>query len=63
MEGKTTVDVALYKNVWIYAEMRHGKLVPTAFELLGLARTLAGTLGEQVAAVIIGKDVGQHAQS
>jgi electron transfer flavoprotein alpha subunit len=62
VEGKTTVDVALYKNVWIYAEMRHGKLVPTAFELLGLARTLAGTLGEQVAAVVIGKDVGQHAQ-
>ena len=62
VEGKTTVDVSLYKNVWIYAEMRHGKLVPTAFELLGLARTLAGTLKEQVAAVIIGKDVGQHAQ-
>jgi electron transfer flavoprotein alpha subunit len=62
VEGKTTVDVALYKNVWIYAEMRHGKLIPTAFELLGLARTLAGTLGEQVAAVVIGKDVAAHAQ-
>jgi len=62
VEGKTIVDVSLYKNVWIFAEMRHGKLVPTAFELLGLARTLAGTLGEQVAAVLIGKDVGPHAQ-
>jgi electron transfer flavoprotein alpha subunit/ferredoxin len=61
VEGKTTVDVSLYKNVWIYAEMRHGKLVPTAFELLGLAKTLAGTLGEKVAAVIIGKDVARHA--
>ncbi|MBK8870893.1 MAG: electron transfer flavoprotein subunit alpha [Elusimicrobia bacterium] len=60
VEGKTTVDVSLYKNVWIYAEMRHGKLVPTAFELLGLAKTLAGTLGEKVAAVIIGKDVARH---
>ncbi|MBL0058191.1 MAG: electron transfer flavoprotein subunit alpha [Elusimicrobia bacterium] len=62
VEGKTTVDAALYKNVWIYAEMRHGKLVPTAFELLGLARTLAGTLGEKVAAVLIGQNVGSQAQ-
>jgi electron transfer flavoprotein alpha subunit/ferredoxin len=62
VEGKVTVDVSLYKNVWIFAEVRHGKLMPTAYELLGLGKTLAGTLNEKVAAVIIGKDVAQHAQ-
>jgi hypothetical protein len=63
VEGKNTVDVSLYKNVWIYAEMRHGKLVPTAFELLGLAQNPGGTLGEKVAAVIIGKDVDNTPKS
>lgn len=62
VEGKTTVDVSLYKNVWVFAEMRHGKLMPTAYELLGVARGLAATLGEEVAAVLMGKDVAQHAQ-
>ncbi|MBL0350866.1 MAG: 4Fe-4S binding protein [Elusimicrobia bacterium] len=62
VEGKTTVDVSLYKNVWIFAEMRHGKLMPTAYELLGVARGLAQTLGEEVAAVLMGKDVARHAQ-
>ncbi|MBK6880122.1 MAG: 4Fe-4S dicluster domain-containing protein [Elusimicrobia bacterium] len=62
VEGQVTVDVSLYKNVWIFAEVRHGKLMPTAYELLGLGKTLAGTLNEKVAAVIIGKDVAQHAQ-
>lgn len=62
VEGKTHVDISLHKNVWIYAEMRHGKLMPTSFELLNVAVGLAGTLGEQVCAVVIGKDVGAHAQ-
>lgn len=62
VEGKTTVDVSLYKNVWIFAEMRHGQLMPTAYELLGVARGLADTLQEEVAAVLIGKDVTPRAQ-
>ncbi|MBK9429422.1 MAG: 4Fe-4S dicluster domain-containing protein [Elusimicrobia bacterium] len=44
VEGQVTVDVSLYKNVWIFAEVRHGKLVPTAFELLGLGDTLGRDL-------------------
>src|SRR5580698_6362378 len=27
------IDPALYKGVWCYAEMRHGQLVPTIYEL------------------------------
>lgn len=52
-----------HKDVWIYAEMRHGKLIPTAFELLNIGRTLANDLGEKLCAVIIGKDVAKHAKT
>jgi electron transfer flavoprotein alpha subunit len=62
VEGARTVDQSLYKDVWVYAEMRHGKLQPTAFELLNVAKGLAGTLGEKIAAVVIGKGVTPLAQ-
>jgi electron transfer flavoprotein alpha subunit len=63
VEGGVKVDATLYKDVWIYAEMRHGQLQSTAFELLNVAKGLAGTLGEKVAAVIVGKGVASHAQT
>jgi electron transfer flavoprotein alpha subunit len=50
------------KDVWIYGEVRHGKLVSTAYELLHVARGLADTLGEKVVAVIMGKGVTPLAQ-
>jgi electron transfer flavoprotein alpha subunit len=56
------IDTTAYKGVWVYAEMRHGKLVPTVFELLTVAQGLAATLQEEISAVIIGKDVARHAQ-
>src|SRR5262245_32801935 len=52
-----------HKDVWIFAEVRHGKLQPTAFELLGIGRTLANDLGEKLCAVIIGKGVTAHTQA
>lgn len=62
VEGVVAVDQTLYKDVWIFAEMRHGQLQPTAFELLNVAKGLAGTLGEKIGAVIIGKGVEAKAQ-
>lgn len=56
------LDTTLYKGVWCYAEMRHGKLMPTIYELLHVAKGLAETLKEEISAVIIGKDVAQYAQ-
>jgi electron transfer flavoprotein alpha subunit len=52
-----------HKNVWIFCEVRHGALQPTAFELLHVAKGLAATLNEKIAAVIIGANVSTHAQS
>jgi electron transfer flavoprotein alpha subunit len=56
------LDPALYKGVWCYAEQRHGKIVPTIYELLHLGRQLAGTLKEELCAVLIGHNVVPCAQ-
>ncbi|MFN0116944.1 MAG: electron transfer flavoprotein subunit alpha/FixB family protein [Elusimicrobiota bacterium] len=52
-----------HKNVWIFAEVRHGQLMSTAFELLNVAKGLAAELNEKLCAVIIGKNVSQFAQT
>ena len=56
------IDPTLYKGVWCYAEMRHGQLVPTIYELLNVGRELAGSLNEELSAVIIGDQVTDKAQ-
>jgi len=53
---------ASFKGIWCFAEVRHGKLAPTAFELLHAARKMAETSKEEVAAVLMGKGVGGYAQ-
>lgn len=49
-----------HKDVWIFAEVRHGKLMSTASELLNIGKTLAKDLNEKLCAVIIGKNISQH---
>ncbi|OGR91847.1 MAG: hypothetical protein A2992_09165 [Elusimicrobia bacterium RIFCSPLOWO2_01_FULL_59_12] len=56
------LDPALFKGVWCYAEVRHGKLMSTAFELLNIGRKLAGDLKEDLSAVLIGHNVSASAQ-
>jgi electron transfer flavoprotein alpha subunit len=60
--GKPAVDLSAYKGVWCYAEMRHGKLVPTAYELLTVARKLDATLKEGISVVLIGQGVAGQAK-
>jgi electron transfer flavoprotein alpha subunit len=55
------IEPHTHKDVWVYAEVRHGKLMPTIFELLNVGKTLAKDLNEKLCAVIIGKNVSQHA--
>lgn len=43
--------------VWCYAEHRHGKLQPTAYELLHVGRGLANSLSEPLCAVLMGYKV------
>lgn len=50
-----------WKNVWILAEVNHGKLSPTAYELLNAGRRLADDLGEKLCAVLLGSGVEKFA--
>ena len=56
------LDPTLFKGVWIYAEVRHGKLQSTAYELLHIGRKLAGELQEELSAVVIGHNIASAAQ-
>jgi len=51
-EGLQREDHA--KGVWVFVEQRHGAVRAVSWELLGKGRDLAGTLSEQLSAVILG---------
>mgnify|MGYP000344417518 CR=1 FL=1 len=51
------MDLAEYKGIYVIAEQFEGKLRDVSFELLGQARILADTIGDEVGAILIGKDV------
>jgi electron transfer flavoprotein alpha subunit len=56
-EKKNAVDITLYKDVWIFAEQRGGKLMNVSVELLGEGRKLAGEIGCKLCAVLCGNDI------
>jgi electron transfer flavoprotein alpha subunit len=58
------MNKAEYKNVFVFAEQREGKIQAVAIELLGKARSLADSLEEEVYAILLGgKDIEQNAQT
>jgi electron transfer flavoprotein alpha subunit len=48
------MNVNDYKDVWIFAEQRDGKLHSVSLELLGAGRKLADDLGQKLVAVLLG---------
>ncbi len=50
-------DFSKYSGVWVFAEQHAGKLRPSGPELLGKGRELADEVGEDLCAVLMGKDV------
>lgn len=54
---KSKKDLAQYKNVWVFAEQRQGKIMPVAIELLGEGRKLADEIGVKLCAVLLGNKV------
>lgn len=54
---KAVKDLSGYKGVWVFAEQRNGKLMGTAFELIGEGRKLADKLGVELSALLIGSNV------
>lgn len=55
-------DTSAYKNVWVFAEQRQGKLMPVVIELLGEGKKLANEIGTQVCAILLGHNVEGLAQ-
>lgn len=51
------MNLADYKDVYVFAEQRNGKLQNVALELLGKARELADANQEKVVAMLLGKDI------
>ena len=47
-----------YKGVMVYAEQVDGKITPVTYELIGKGKQLAGELGTEVTAVLLGSDGG-----
>jgi len=57
VEPKKIPDFSDRKGVWVFAEQRDGVLTPVSLELLGKAQELAGTLSQDVSAVLLGYKV------
>ncbi|MEL7649118.1 MAG: electron transfer flavoprotein subunit alpha/FixB family protein [Sedimentibacter sp.] len=50
-----------YKDVWVFAEQRHGVITPVVYELLGEGKKIAGETGSDLCALLIGKNVSSLA--
>ncbi|OIO32996.1 MAG: electron transfer flavoprotein subunit alpha [Candidatus Omnitrophica bacterium CG1_02_40_15] len=51
-----------YKDVWVFCEQKKGVVQSVAYELLGKARELADTLGNELCGVLLGEDMKEEAQ-
>jgi electron transfer flavoprotein alpha subunit len=47
------------KGIWVFAELRDGKIKNVTFELLSAGRKIATETGEELAAVLFGKNVAE----
>lgn len=58
VEEDGPVDLSAYKDVWVYAEQRNGKLMNVALELIGEGHRLAREIGDaKVCALLVGNKV------
>jgi len=53
-EKAANSDLDQWSGVWVFAEFRHGRIAPVAFELLGKGRELADKLHANLASVLFG---------
>ncbi|MCS7185063.1 MAG: 4Fe-4S binding protein, partial [bacterium] len=58
---KVEIDISLYKDVWVFVEVRRGVLVNAGLELLSIGRKLAEDLEEKLCGVLIGYNVKKYA--
>jgi electron transfer flavoprotein alpha subunit/NAD-dependent dihydropyrimidine dehydrogenase PreA subunit len=60
---RTVPDFSNHRGVWVFAEQRAGTLTRVSVELLSKARTLAQSLNQEVAAVLVGYRVAPIADT
>ena len=61
-EKVAQADLTEWSGIMIYAEYRHGKVVPVSFELLGIGRELADRQKVVLIAVLLGAGLGEAAR-
>jgi len=61
-EKVVQADLAEWSGIMIFAEFRHGKMVPVSFELLGIGRQLADQQNVPLSAVLLGSGLGDAAR-
>lgn len=61
-EIKDAAHLRDYTNIWVFAEQKKGVIQGVAYELLGRARALADTRGQDVWAVLLGDNITASAQ-
>ena len=54
MSNFNSMDIAAFKNVWVFCEQREGKLMPTDLELISEGRKLADELGVELCGLLLG---------
>ncbi|MEW6556276.1 MAG: FAD-binding protein [Elusimicrobiota bacterium] len=57
-----TSDFLSFKNVWVYAEQRHGEISPVVFELLWKGRELSDKLNVKLCAILMGHNIEPKAK-
>ncbi|MBQ6069806.1 MAG: electron transfer flavoprotein subunit alpha/FixB family protein [Bacteroidales bacterium] len=57
------MNIQDYKDVYVFAEQRDGKIQNVALELLGKARELADANNEKVVAILLGKNIKAEAKT
>jgi len=58
-EDKDVIDLSAYKNVWVFAEQRNGKMINVALELIGEGYRLAREISPdtKVCAILVGYEI------
>ena len=59
---KIVTDLSQYRDVWVFAEHRDGRLAKVGLQLLGCATGLAKDIGQRTCAVLLGHKVERMAK-
>lgn len=62
IEPRAIPDFSEWKGIWVFVEQSGGKPLKVSLELLGKAQELARDLGQEVCAVLLGKDIRNAAE-